>query len=63
MIRDSGVPTRAAGAQFLLTAHGDAGMPVWGEVFRAEAWPGLSERTEVRGKLLLIVDYLEAIQE
>ena len=43
-------------------AHGDAAMPVWGEVFREEAIPDMTRRTEVRGKVMEIVAYLESIQ-
>jgi hypothetical protein len=43
-------------------AHGDPVMPVWGEVFRAEAGWGMSRRVEVQGKLMLITDYIRSIQ-
>jgi mono/diheme cytochrome c family protein len=42
-----------------LGIHGPAEMPVWGERFRRE---GRSD-TQVRGKILNIVDYLVSIQE
>ena len=44
-------------------AHGDPAMPVWGEVFKLDAADPASRHAEVRGKLLLITDYLRAIQE
>jgi hypothetical protein len=43
-------------------AHGDPVMPVWGEVFRAEAGWEMSRRVEVQGKLMLITDYVGSIQ-
>jgi mono/diheme cytochrome c family protein len=46
-----------------LRAHGDPDMPVWGEIFRAEASAGLGANAEVQGKLVLITEYLGAIQE
>jgi mono/diheme cytochrome c family protein len=44
-------------------AHGDARMPVWGELFRDEAGWEVTRRAEARGKLLLITDYVRSIQE
>ncbi len=43
-------------------AHGDADMPVWGEIFRDQANWDSTRRAEARGKLLLITDYLQTIQ-
>ena len=43
-------------------AHGDPDMPVWGEVFRDQAGWDNSHRNEVRGKLLVITDYIQSIQ-
>lgn len=43
--------------------HGDARMPVWGEMFRDEAGWDVTRRAEARGKLLLITDYVRSIQE
>jgi len=43
-------------------AHGDSDMPVWGEVLRAESTAPLHEHAEVRGKLMLITEYVESIQ-
>ncbi len=42
-----------------LGIHGPADMPVWGERFRQEG----RNDTQVRGKILNIVDYLVSIQE
>jgi mono/diheme cytochrome c family protein len=44
-------------------AHGDADMPVWGEVFRERSTTPMSQRVEIQGKLLLIAEYLRSIQE
>jgi mono/diheme cytochrome c family protein len=45
-------------------AHGDPTMPVWGEVFSADAaGSSLGERIEVQGKLMLLTDYLRSVQE
>ena len=44
-------------------AHGDPDMPVWGEVFRDESTWDAARRADVRGKLLIITDYLQHIQE
>jgi hypothetical protein len=44
-------------------AHGDPDMPVWGEVFRDQSTWDAARRTDVRGKLTAITDYLRTIQE
>jgi mono/diheme cytochrome c family protein len=43
-------------------AHGDPMMPVWGEIFADQAGWEPTQRTEVRGKLMAITDYLRSIQ-
>jgi mono/diheme cytochrome c family protein len=43
-------------------AHGDPDMPVWGEIFRDQAAWDNTRRVEVRGKLMVITDYLQSIQ-
>jgi mono/diheme cytochrome c family protein len=43
-------------------AHGDPQMPVWGEVFQEQATWDVSRRADVRGKLMVITDYLRSIQ-
>ena len=46
------------------TVHGrgDSDMPVWGERFRAEVGTSLHRHAQVRGKIMLIADYLRTIQ-
>ncbi|HVN84516.1 MAG TPA: c-type cytochrome [Candidatus Binatia bacterium] len=46
-------------------AHGDSAMPVWGETFRREGVGAsvMSPEANVRGKVMLIADYLRGIQE
>jgi len=44
-------------------AHGAPTMPVWGEIFRAEAAWDQGRRAEVQGKLLMLTEYLRSIQE
>lgn len=44
-------------------AHGDADMPVWGEVFREQSGMSMTRRVEAQGKVLLIAEYLRSIQE
>ena len=43
-------------------AHGDSDMPVWGDRFRAEVGTSLNRQAQVRGKILLIAEYLRSIQ-
>ena len=44
-------------------AHGEADMPVWGQVLRDESTWDAAQRADVRGKLLVISDYVQTIQE
>jgi mono/diheme cytochrome c family protein len=44
-------------------AHGDPDMPVWGEIFQTQAAWDMTRRAEVRGKIMVITDYLRSIQE
>ena len=44
-------------------AHGDPDMPVWGQVFRDRSTWDAAQRTDVRGKLMAITDYVQTIQE
>jgi len=46
-----------------IRAHGDPDMPVWGEVFWAESTAPITRAAELRGKLMLITEYLQSIQE
>jgi len=43
--------------------HGTREMPIWGERFRVEAYPGDEQQMGVRGRILSLVYYLESIQE
>lgn len=43
--------------------HGTTDMPMWGDEFRLEAGGGTMLQTEVRGKILALVYYLQSIQE
>ena len=43
-------------------AHGDPDMPVWGEIFRDQSTWDIARRADVRGKLLVITEYLQTIQ-
>jgi mono/diheme cytochrome c family protein len=43
-------------------AHGDSDMPVWGDRFRADVGTSLARQAQVRGKIMLIADYLRTIQ-
>jgi mono/diheme cytochrome c family protein len=54
---------QAIDGRLAIRAHGDPDMPVWGEVFKAEAEGSIAQEAVVRGKVLLILDYLESIQE
>jgi mono/diheme cytochrome c family protein len=44
-------------------AHGDPTMPVWGYVFRDESTWDAAQRAHVRGRLMVITDYLQSIQQ
>ena len=44
-------------------AHGDADMPVWGEVLHQDSAAPMDRRIDVQGKLMLITDYIRSIQE
>lgn len=43
-------------------AHGDPNMPVWGETLRREV-SGANPQARARGKLMLITQYIESIQQ
>ena len=58
------VPTmQAIDGTKTVRAHGDANMPVWGELLRSEPSDPMAHRVEVQGKLMLITDYLRSIQQ
>jgi mono/diheme cytochrome c family protein len=44
-------------------AHGDPDMPVWGQVFRDDGTWDATRRAAIRGKLMVITDYVRSIQE
>jgi mono/diheme cytochrome c family protein len=46
-----------------IRAHGSSDMPVWGKVLTEPFPPSVSEGARVRGDLMLILDYLETIQQ
>lgn len=48
------------GRKILSRAHGTSEMPVWGAVFKAEAW---NSDPVVAGKVLLLTEYIRSIQE
>jgi hypothetical protein len=45
-----------------LKAHGSREMPLWGDEFRLDAGSSAMAQTEVRGKILSLVYYLQSIQ-
>lgn len=42
--------------------HGTRDMPLWGEVFRMEASASITAQSQVRGRILELVYYLQSIQ-
>jgi mono/diheme cytochrome c family protein len=46
-----------------LKAHGSREMPLWGDEFRLDAGSSPTAQTEVRGKILSLVYYLQSIQQ
>lgn len=45
------------------TSHGSAEMPAWGETFQADTGVDTLTEAAVRGKLMLITDYIRSIQQ
>jgi len=45
-----------------IKAHGTSDMPVWGKAFRSEAELQQGSETAVRGKILVLVEYLKSLQ-
>jgi mono/diheme cytochrome c family protein len=43
-------------------AHGDPAMPVWGEIFHQDTAASMARQAEVRGKVMLITEYVRSIQ-
>jgi mono/diheme cytochrome c family protein len=46
-----------------IAAHGSRDMPIWGAAFREETELDQLTETRVRGRIVLLVQYLESIQE
>ena len=46
-----------------IAAHGSRDMPIWGAAFREEAELDQLTETRVRGRVVLLVHYLESIQQ
>ena len=46
-----------------IRAHGDAAMPVWGEIFTEEEHGALGGEAVVRGKAAVIASYVESLQK
>jgi mono/diheme cytochrome c family protein len=46
-----------------LRAHGDPDMPVWGTLFADEEGDSPKRHAVARGKVVLITDYIESIQQ
>lgn len=47
----------------IISVHGTSDMPMWGYEFRLDAGSSTMQQTEVRGKILSLVYYLQSIQE
>jgi mono/diheme cytochrome c family protein len=45
-----------------IASHGTREMPVWGKAFRDETELNQLSETRVKGRIVLLVDYLESIQ-
>jgi mono/diheme cytochrome c family protein len=45
-----------------IKGHGTSDMPIWGQVFRMEAGTSAMAQSQVRGRILELVHYLESIQ-
>lgn len=54
---------RAVDGRKRVRGHGEAAMPVWGQVLAAEPGKPLGEQMEAAGKLLLITTHVESLQE
>jgi mono/diheme cytochrome c family protein len=46
-----------------IAAHGSRAMPIWGAAFREETELDQLTETRVRGRIVLLVQYLESIQQ
>jgi mono/diheme cytochrome c family protein len=47
----------------ILASHGSKEMPAWGETFQSDVSGDPMEQAAVRGRLMLLTDYLRSIQE
>ncbi len=47
----------------MVPPHGDANMPVWGEIFRLESGASMERRAHAQGRIMLITEYIRSIQE
>lgn len=45
-----------------IKGHGSRDMPIWGAEFRAETASSMTAQTQVRGRILELVYYLQSIQ-
>ena len=54
---------RVCDGREVVKGHGTEDMPVWGTRFRAEAGSGPAAESQVRGRVLEILFYLQSIQE
>jgi mono/diheme cytochrome c family protein len=46
----------------VVKGHGTQDMPLWGDEFRLEAGSSLDAQTQIRGKILQLVYYLQSLQ-
>lgn len=46
-----------------IPSHGSSEMPAWGETFQADVGVDALSQAAVRGRLMLLTDYLRSIQE
>ena len=54
---------RAIDGRQTVRAHGDSDMPVWGEIFKADAADPAKAEAEAKGDAALITEYLSTIQD
>lgn len=47
----------------VMASHGSKEMPAWGETFQSDTSGDPMEQAAVRGRLMLLTDYLRSIQE
>jgi mono/diheme cytochrome c family protein len=44
-------------------AHGSSEMPAWGETFQSDVGGDVMQQAAIRGRLMLLTDYLKSIQQ